>query len=109
MRRYTDYLKTRADNGILSFGLGDWYDYGDFRAGFSRNTPVPLVATAHYYMTVMYLIKAARMVGNEFDVRYYSSLAYDIMVAFNKRFLVVIQHNMVQGVKLVMHFPSSFR
>ena len=87
MRRYTDYLKTRADNGILSFGLGDWYDYGDFRAGFSRNTPVPLVATAHYYMTVMYLIKAARMVGNEFDVRYYSSLAYDIMVAFNKRFL----------------------
>lgn len=35
MRRYTDYLKTRADNGILSFGLGDWYDYGDFRAGFS--------------------------------------------------------------------------
>ena len=87
MRRYTDYLKTRADNGILSFGLGDWYDYGDFRAGFSRNTPVPLVATAHYYMTVMYLIKAARMVGNEFDVRYYSSLAHDIMVAFNKRFL----------------------
>ena len=87
MRRYIDYLTTRADNGIVSFGLGDWYDYGDFRAGFSRNTPVPLVATAHYYMTVMYLIKAARMVGNEFDVRYYSSLAYDIMVAFNKRFL----------------------
>ena len=46
MRRYVDYLKTRADKGILSFGLGDWYDYGDFRAGFSRNTPVPLVATA---------------------------------------------------------------
>ena len=87
MRRYIDYLTTRADNGIVSFGLGDWYDYGDFRAGFSRNTPVPLVATAHYYMTVMYLIKAARMVGNEFDVRYYSSLAHDIMVAFNKRFL----------------------
>ena len=44
MRRYVDYLSTRADNHILSFGLGDWYDYGDFRAGFSRNTPVPLVA-----------------------------------------------------------------
>ena len=87
MRRYVDYLKTRANNGILSFGLGDWYDYGDFRAGFSRNTPVPLVATAHYYMTVMYLVKAAGMVGNEFDVRYYSSLAHDIMVAFNKCFL----------------------
>ena len=87
MRRYVDYLKTRADNGILSFGLGDWYDYGDFRAGFSRNTPVPLVATAHYYMTVMYLIEAAKMVGNDFDIRYYSSLADDIRIAFDKRFL----------------------
>lgn len=87
MRRYVDYLKTRADNNILSFGLGDWYDYGDFRAGFSRNTPVPLVATAHYYMTVMYLIEAAKMVGNDYDIRYYSSLADDIRIAFDKRFL----------------------
>ena len=87
MRRYVDYLKTRADKGILSFGLGDWYDYGDFRAGFSRNTPVPLVATAHYYMTVMYLVQAAKMVGNDFDTRYYTSLAQDIMAAFNKYFL----------------------
>ena len=87
MRRYVDYLKTRADTGILSFGLGDWYDYGDFRAGFSRNTPVPLVATAHYYMTVMYLVQAAKMVGNDFDIRYYTSLAQEIMVAFNKCFL----------------------
>lgn len=87
MRRYVDYLKTRADKGILSFGLGDWYDYGDFRAGFSRNTPVPLVATAHYYMTVMYLVQAAKMVGNDLDIHYYTSLAQDIMVAFNKCFL----------------------
>ena len=86
MRRYVDYLKTRAEMGILSFGLGDWYDYGDFRAGFSRNTPVPLVATAHYYMTVMYLIKAAKMVGNDFDIHYYTSLAHEILAAFNKCF-----------------------
>ena len=87
MRRYVDYLKTRAEMGILSFGLGDWYDYGDFRAGFSRNTPVPLVATAHYYMTVMYLIKAAKMVSNDFDIHYYTSLAHEILAAFNKCFL----------------------
>ena len=87
MHRYVDYLQTRADDHILSFGLGDWYDYGDFRAGFSRNTPVPLVATAHYYMTVMYLVKAAKMVGNEFDVRHYDSLAQNILASFNKHFL----------------------
>ena len=36
MRRYVDYLKTRADKGILSFGLGDWYDYGNCRCRSSR-------------------------------------------------------------------------
>ena len=87
MRRYVDYLKTRADTGILSFGLGDWYDYGDFRAGFSRNTPVPLVATAHYYMTVC-IWYSREMVGNDFDTRYYTSLAQDIMAAFNKYFFI---------------------
>lgn len=86
MRRYADYLTTRADKGILSFGLGDWYDYGDFRAGFSRNTPVPLVATAHYYMTIQYLVKAAALVGNTYDVNHYSALANDIKKAFNQTF-----------------------
>lgn len=28
MRRYADYLAGRADNYILSYGLGDWCDYG---------------------------------------------------------------------------------
>lgn len=86
MRRYVDYLATRAENHILSFGLGDWYDYGDFRAGFSRNTPVPLVATAHYYLTVKCLAQAAHMVGNVFDEKYYNSLADSIKTAFNKTF-----------------------
>ena len=25
-----DYLGTRADGNLIDFGLGDWYDYGDF-------------------------------------------------------------------------------
>lgn len=50
MRRYADYLATRDSSYILKMGLGDWYDYGDWRAGFSRNTPLALVSTAHYYL-----------------------------------------------------------
>ena len=86
MRRYIDYLTTRADNGIVSFGLCDWYDYGDFRAGFSRNTPVPLVATAHYYMVVRYLVEAARMLDNRYDVAYYTHLGEEINKAFHREF-----------------------
>ncbi|MDO4802786.1 MAG: family 78 glycoside hydrolase catalytic domain, partial [Prevotellaceae bacterium] len=48
MKQYLSYLTSRAENNILDFGLGDWYDYGPWTAGFSRNTPVALVATAHY-------------------------------------------------------------
>lgn len=87
MRAYVDYLTSRADNHIVSFGLGDWYDYGDFKAGFSRNTPVPLVATAHYYMDITYLVEAARMVGNTYDVNYYTELAEKVNKAFNAKFL----------------------
>ena len=49
MRRYVDYLHTRDSCYILNMGLGDWYDYDGNKAGFARNTPVSLVATAHYY------------------------------------------------------------
>lgn len=86
MRAYVDYLSSRANRHIVSHGLGDWYDYGDFRAGFSRNTPVPLVATAHYYMDICYIAKAAAMVGNEYDRIYYTELAKEVKEAFNKEF-----------------------
>lgn len=49
MLRYVNYLATRDSCGILNIGLGDWYDYGPGKAGFAKNTPVALVATAHYY------------------------------------------------------------
>ncbi len=86
MQRYVEYLCTRADNHIVSFGLGDWYDYGDFRAGFSRNTPVPLVATAHYYMAIDYLRKAAKIVGNIYDDNYYYDLSQKVIKSFHYKF-----------------------
>ena len=49
MKRYVDYLATQDSCYILKQGLGDWYDFGPGRAGFSQNTPMPLVSTAHYY------------------------------------------------------------
>ena len=74
MSRYVDYLTSRADSGIVSHGLGDWYDYGPWRAGFSKNTPVPLVATAHYIFDLQLMTRAARMTGNTADADKYSKL-----------------------------------
>lgn len=86
MRRYVDYLTTRADNGIVSHGLGDWYDYGPWRAGFSKNTPVPLVATAHYIFDLQLLVRAARMTGRTADAGKYSALLDKTVESFNREF-----------------------
>lgn len=86
MRRYVDYLTTRADNGIVSHGLGDWYDYGPLRAGFSKNTPVPLVATAHYIFDLQLLVRAARMTGRTADAEKYSVMLDKTVESFNREF-----------------------
>jgi alpha-L-rhamnosidase len=86
MKAYVQYLSTKASGHILSHGLGDWYDYGNFKAGFSRNTPVPLVATAYYYYDITLLAQAARMIGNKSDEIHYNRLAEEVRRAFNHRF-----------------------
>ena len=87
MCRYTDYLTSRADGGIVSFGLGDWYDYQpDGEAGFSKNTPVPLVATAHYIYDLQLMVKAAQMKNDKGSEEKYSALLTAVVDAFNHRF-----------------------
>lgn len=86
MRAYVDYLGTRAEDNLIDFGLGDWYDYGDFRAGFSRNTPVGLVASAHYYQDLLYLIRSAKLLGKTEDVKRYSAIAGKVLESFNRKY-----------------------
>lgn len=86
MRHWVDYLTSRAEKNVLSFGLGDWYDYGDFKAGYSRNTPVPFVATAYYFYALKYLVKSAELVGNKYDARYYAALAEEVRNVLNTKF-----------------------
>lgn len=86
MVAYVNYLGTRAEGNLIDFGLGDWYDYGDFRAGFSRNTPVGLVASAHYYMDIRYVAKAAELLGKINDAANFKALAAKVGDAFNAKY-----------------------
>ena len=87
IRRYVDYLTSRANNHMLSFGLGDWYDYGNYKAGYSRNTPVSFVATAYYFYDLKLIAEYAAMVGNTYDQQYYSGLAEQVRQAINTKYL----------------------
>ena len=86
MKRYVDYLATQDSCGILRQGLGDWYDYGPGRAGFAKNTPMPLVSTAHYYQWTKLMAEAAEILGNRYDVKDYTARANAIAEAFNREF-----------------------
>jgi alpha-L-rhamnosidase len=48
MAAYLRYLGSRAANGIIDYGLGDWYDIGEGAPGFAKLTKRSLTGTAIY-------------------------------------------------------------
>ena len=86
MKRYVDYLGTKATNHIVSHGLGDWYDYGTHPAGYSKNSPIALSATSHYFYGASLVSKASKLLNKTEDIAKYEKLTSDIKNAFNKEF-----------------------
>lgn len=86
MKKYVDYLGTKATNHIVSHGLGDWYDYGTHAAGYSKNSPIALSATSHYFYGASLVAKAAKLLNKKEDTSKYETLTSDIKNAFNKEF-----------------------
>ena len=86
MKRYVDYLATQDSCYILRQGLGDWYDYGPGRAGSSKNTPMPLVSTAHYYQWMCNIYVLAKLLGHKEDSERFNLRADSIRQSFNRTF-----------------------
>ncbi|MBF4470503.1 glycoside hydrolase family 78 protein [Flavobacterium sp. HJJ] len=86
MKKYVDYLGTKATDHIVSHGLGDWYDYGTHAAGYSKNSPIALSATSHYFYGASLAAKAAKLLNKTEDVAKYEALTSDIKKAFNDKF-----------------------
>ncbi|WKL46163.1 glycoside hydrolase family 78 protein [Flavobacterium pectinovorum] len=86
MKKFVDYLGTKAKDHIVSHGLGDWYDYGTHAAGYSKNSPIALSATSHYFYGASLVAKAAKLLNKTEDISIYETLTADIKNAFNKEF-----------------------
>ncbi|RYX86449.1 hypothetical protein EON83_01910 [bacterium] len=86
MKRYVSYLDSRANDHILDFGLGDWFDIGPGEPGPSKLTPRALTATAIYFEDVTVLAHTARLLGNKGDAERYEALVNQIRSAFNTKF-----------------------
>ncbi|MES2922772.1 MAG: family 78 glycoside hydrolase catalytic domain [Verrucomicrobiota bacterium] len=86
IKRYVDYLTTKASGNILNHGLGDWYDLGPGALGPSQLTPIAVTATATYYSVSKTVAEMAIMLGNTADAATYTNRAANIRTAFNNSF-----------------------
>jgi alpha-L-rhamnosidase len=79
LKRYVDYLTSKADNHIVSIGLGDW-------APAKSKTPEKVTSTGYYYRDALIVSQIARLLGKTEDARKYGELTLKIRDAFNKAF-----------------------
>jgi alpha-L-rhamnosidase len=86
MKRYVDYLGTKAEGHILSHGLGDWYDLGKRFPGEAQLTPKAVTATAVYFHDLRVAAEAARVLGHSGDAERHEALAKEVRAAFNRSF-----------------------
>jgi hypothetical protein len=86
MKNYLTYFGGRADNFIVNYGLGDWYDVGPKKPGVSQLTPIALTATAFYFQDVAIMARVAALLGKTDDAKQFSELAQKIRAAFNENF-----------------------
>jgi Glycogen debranching enzyme len=88
MKRYVDYLGTKAKNYIVSHGLGDWFDIGPngSGSGYSVSTPQGITGTAIYYYDLQILVETATLLYKPDDANKYRQLATQVKTAFNNTF-----------------------
>ncbi len=105
MKKYVVYLKNKSDNQILSYGLGDWYDYGPALPGEAQLTPKALTATAIYYYDISLLAKMAQLLHKNEDAIKFNHQANNIKKAFNQRFFNAQKKVYATGSQTAMAMP----
>lgn len=105
MRRYVDYLGTRAHDGIIDYGLGDWYDIGPGSPGFSKLTTAGVTATAIYFQDLKVMERVAALLGKAEESRGFQEKAETERQAFNARFFDAEHHRYDKGSQTAQAMP----
>lgn len=79
LKRYVDYLTSKADDHIVSIGLGD-------RAPAKSKTPEKVTSTGYYYRDAVIVSKIAALLDRNEEARRYADRALRIREAFNREF-----------------------
>lgn len=87
MKRYMEYLAGRAVDGIVAYGLGDWYDIGPNPPGYAQLTSNGVTATAICYYDAVLMGRMAEMLGQTEDVARFDSIQHELREAFHRKFV----------------------
>ena len=107
MRAYAKYLGSRAHDGIVDYGLGDWFDIGPGDAGFSKLTTAGVTGTAIYYQDLKALEQTAAVLGRRDDSQAYVEQAARVREIFNKKFFDAAQHHYDKGSQTAQAMPLA--
>ena len=105
MRHYTAYLGTRAHDGIIDYGLGDWYDIGPGAPGLSKLTTAGVTATAIYYQDLSVMEKASSLLNKTEESRIFQEQMQMERNAFNARFFDAARHRYDKGSQTAQAMP----
>jgi len=108
MKGYVNYLGSRTEDGLLRYGLGDWYDIGPKGPGYSQLTPQGVTATATYYEDLRVLERVARMLGFEADAQHYAGRAAETRARFNREYYDAQRKTYATGSQTSLAMPLAF-
>lgn len=87
MRRWIDFIRERAEDGVLwntGFHFGDWVALDAEEGSFFGATPNDLTATAYYARSTELTARAAELLGRIGEAEELRSLHRDIVAAFQR-------------------------
>jgi hypothetical protein len=85
IKRYIAYLAGKGTNGILSFGLGDWYDIGPRPPGVAQLTGLDVTATGTYYQDLITAARIANVLGKTAEAAEFEATARKVRDAFQAK------------------------
>ena len=109
MKRYVAYLGSQAQDGIVAFGLGDWYDLGPKPPGVAQLTPRELTATAFFFFDAHIIAETAKLLGKTDEAGQFAALAEQIRRAFNAKFFDAARHGYATGSQCANAIPLVMR
>ncbi len=86
MKRYFAFQESRAKDGILADGLGDWYDFIMPARNRPGLTPAPITATAFYFNNARLLSRMAGLLGRADEAADFTARAGRIRSAWLREF-----------------------